>query len=561
MTDIVVILDAEAIPAAREICSGLSNYETFLFDPKLGDAAVAAQLRNLKLFTQLGGPSFLVMDGEAHAAARALETGLDDAQCAYSGVSIVGWQHLKLSYLFVALRWYGALWNLVGAQFVHHKIHVLINDNPADYYFNSFVPSVTLVTYLREHGIPYVAYDYGAKGTPVYQVPDLPCNAVQDCGEHLLTHLPTCIYDFEYFQEEIRAAGKRTINLKARLWDLPIAADEQWGVIDVEAALGKLSPENQRRVAEFTVELERGVGSAFAANGLLPHYRARQSEHIVRTYRSQLVALYDLQRCFAVSPAKLLLSEHDTGFHGPLIAFAESRSLPVILLPHSKIMGDLEFDYGNILALTHPMQGTEIHDGRGRPVAHGSMSYPESFAANTFVGHGLRRVSLMLNSQTLSGIPFAPADAYLDGIKRLVTWCSANGLDLKVRCKPGYTLFGLLRAYVGLDPDVLARNVNEPMDEHVRDCDLCLMYDMPTSGSLYFLRRAMPILNPVVAELTKHQRSLVHPELIVPESVEVVLQRLGTFMADPLALHSFRMRQFHAYVSLFQRTKPLRAYL
>jgi hypothetical protein len=132
---------------------------------------------------------------------------------------------------------------------------------------------------------------------------------------------------------------------------------------------------------------------------------------------------------------------------------------------------------------------------------------------------------------------------------------------LKIRPRPGFGLLGLLSAAVGADPAVLTRNVAETMDEHVRDCDLCLMYDMPTTGSLFFLRRSLPVLNPIVAELTKQQRSLVHPDLIVPESVAATLRRLDGFREDPLALYAFRTAQFHAYITGFSRARPLRVFL
>jgi hypothetical protein len=300
---------------------------------------------------------------------------------------------------------------------------------------------------------------------------------------------------------------------------------------------------------------------------LLPHigspdYRARQTEHLVSLYRGQFATYFGLERYFQTDvPAKLVLSEHDTGFHGPLVSFAESRSLPAIFVPHSKIMGDLEFGYGNIVALTHPMQGTSIHDRHDRPVTRRTVAYPETFWSTSAIGDGLRAMSLMLNSPSLNGVHFTPPKAYLEGIKSIVTWCRDKGVDLKIRCKPGFTLFGLLRAYVGAPTDLLARNVNETMDEHVQGCDLCLMYDMPTSGSLFFLRRSIPVLNPIVAELTKHQRSLVRPDLIVPESVETTLHRLDGFLADPLSLYAFRTEQFQAHLNGFAQARPLRSFL
>jgi hypothetical protein len=562
MKDVVVIQHAEAIPGAQEVCAQLPDYEVYLFDPVLGDPVAAAGLRNVQLFTQIGGPSYHSMDEDAHAAALALETELDAGQRAHSGISIVGWQHLNLYYLFMTFQWYEALWRLMGPRLHQRKVHVLINDNPADYYFNSFMPSLALVSYLQKIGIAFTAYDYGAKGAPVYQVPDLSGMTREGGPDYLLTHLPTCVYDSAYFQEEMRAAGKKVINLQATYWDLPLAADRQIGLIEMQGVLRGLAPPVEKRISASTQALGNGLHRLLTPYIGLPAYCARQADHIVQRYRAQLVTYFELQRYFsAVMPGKLLMSEHDTGLHGPLIAFAEERSLPVILVPHSKIMNDLEFTHSNLLALTHPMQGTSILDGLKKPVSTQTISYPERFSSTSAVGSGLRTISLILNSQSLNGIPFAPCDVYLEGIKRIVTWCRTHDINLKIRCKPGYTMFGLLRVYVGVDPDVLARNVNETMDDHVRGCDLCVMYEMPTSGSLYFLRNSLPILNPVVTVLTKNQLTLVHPELIVPESVDACLQRLDSFRSDPLALSTFRTTQFHAYLSRFQRARALRTCL
>ena len=562
MKDIVVILHLEAIPAVQQICAGLPDYEVYLFDPVLGDSSAAAHLRNVQLFTQIGGPSYHSMDQGAHAAAFALEAELDVTQRAHSGISIAGWQHLNLSYLFITLRWYAALWELMGPRLRQRRVHVFINDNPAEYYFNSFVPSLSLVSYLQKHAIEYIAYDYGSKGATVYTVPDLPGKSREGGRDYLLTHLPTCIYDHDHFREEMRAAGKKLINLQAKYWDVPIEADKQIGLLDMQAVEARLAPALQKRLTAFTRSLSEALQRLLAPHIGLPAYCERQVSHLANLYRSQFVTRVELRRYFRdLAPAKFVLSEHDTCFHGPLISFAEQRALPVVLLPHSKIMGNLEFTYGNILALTHPMQGTSIHDGEDKPVRSQPIIYPEQFAGTSVVGRGLRTISLMLNSQSLNGVPFAPADTYLEGIKRIIDWCRARDVNFKIRCKPGYTIFGLLRAYVGVDPDALARNVNESMDEHVRDCDLSLMYDMPTSGSLYFLRNSLPILNPVVTVLTKHQSALVHPDLIVPESVDVTLDRLEGFRSDPLSLHTFRADQFRAYLSQFQDARPLRTYL
>jgi hypothetical protein len=562
MKDIVVILDVDGIPAAQELCANLADYEIYLFDPQLGDAVAGARLRNVQLFTALGGPSYDSMDHHAHAAILAWETELDGAQSEQAGISIVGWQHLNLYYQWMALQWYSGLWERMGPRFEQRRVHVLINDNPAEYYFPSFLPALLLACYLKGRGIRFTAYDYGAKGSLACRVPDLYGTAPYGPAGCLLTHLPTCFYDSDYFSREMRAAGYPLINLEARYWNVPITAERQVALTDVESILERSEPALRERIEAFTRALTDRMIALLTPHIALPNYCVRQARHVAGLYRSQLVTYFELQRYFQASaPAKLLLSEHDTGFHGPLITFAEQRSLPVILLPHSKAVGDVEFNYGNILVLTHPMQGQPIHNAHRGPVLNLPISYPERFTGTSAVSEGVRVISLMLNSLSLNGIPYAPIEAYLDGIKRIAHWCRTHDITLKIRSRPGYPIFALLRAYTGMDSAMLVRHVEESLDDHLRDCDLCLMYDMPTTGAMYCLRNSIPILNPVVSSPTTPFLAIVHPDVIATESLDATMQRLEGFRSDPLTLSSFRAGQFHAYVTLFQRARPLRSYV
>jgi hypothetical protein len=208
------------------------------------------------------------------------------------------------------------------------------------------------------------------------------------------------------------------------------------------------------------------------------------------------------------------------------------------------------------------MQAMAIHDVRGAPVAHLPISYPEHFSGTSVVGNGLRTISLLLNAQSLiTGVLLAPTDLYLEGIKRIVDWCRVNGVHLKIRSRPGHRMIAPLKVYAGVEPNSLARNLNETLEEHARDCDLCVMYDMPTMGALVFLRNSIPVLNPVVTPPAAGFLANAHPSVVVTESLDATLERLQGFVAAPLTLSKFREAQFRAYLALFQNTLPLRAYI
>jgi hypothetical protein len=563
MRNVVVILNIEAMADAAWLCNTLGDYEIFLFDISLGDPATAAQLKNVKLFTQIAGPAYHAMDREAHAAALTLERELDAVlRAAGSNVSVVGWQHLHFYYFFMMRHWYPALWRLVGEQLRGRHVHVLINDNPANYYFDSFVPSLSLVAYLQRAGIPFTAYDYGAKGPPVYKVPDIHDTAPARFSGSLLTHLPTCVHDYEHFGREIRAAGMPWVDLESPYWNVPLEPDLRLGLTTLERGIERLDTATVAHIDSTAQVLRDRLPEFLAPHFELANYRLRQVEHVVQRYRSQFVTLAALQRYFCENqPAKLVLGEHDTGFLGPLIAFADQRALPVLLLPHSKIIGDIEFKTDGMLALTHPMQGGPVHNVDGRNVRHRPILFPERFAGTTTLGGELRTICLLLNAPSLNGIPDVPSDAYLDGIRRIVTWCQEHGVIVKIRCRGGYRIFDLLTLYLGADAGALARWMDEPLEQHARDCDLCLMYEGPTTGAIVFLRNSIPLLNPTVSVQSKKCVAMLHADLVVAESVDSTLQRLELFRTEPLAFDAFRIEQFQAYVSRYRDARPLRTYL
>jgi len=563
MRETVLILHADSIAGAQQICAGLQDYDIYLFDPALGDAVAASGLRNVELVTGLGGPPYHFIDRDAHEAAFALEAELDLAQreCE-TGISIFGWQHLSLYYLLLTLRWYSGLWERHGSRLQQRRIHLLINDNAAEFQANSFLPALPLISYLQESGIAFKTYEYGAKGTPEYPVPDLSGDVPDGESEYILTHLSACFDDVSYLGDEISAAGKPVINLESKEWNVVLPGSQQVGLTDAQNVVAELPAELQDQLDQFTWTLHEAVERLLTPHIKLANYRARQVDHIVHQYQAQLVAYFELQRFFEDTvPSKLLLSEHDTGFNGPLISFAEERSLPVILLPPAKVASDIEFTYGSILVLAHPMQGRAIYNPNRRPVRTLPISYAERFASTSAVGAGLRAISLILNAVSLNGVPFASIDLYLDGIKRIVAWSKDNDVALKIRCKRGGSIIRLLDASLGIDADMLTRNLDTTIEEYARDCDLCLMYELPSIDALHFLCNSIPIFNPIVTEHTPAQLALSNPDVMPAENLSTALQRMDGFKSDPLTLYAFRDAQFRAYLGLFQTARALRVYL
>ncbi|WP_334168732.1 hypothetical protein [Methylobacter sp.] len=563
MENAIVIINVGDITAAEHIAKDLPTYTVYIFDPMLFDLVAASSLKNIQLITWDNCPLYHELDADARATAFALEAELDLAvRAIVPEVSIASWQHLNLYYLFMSLKWYTALWDQLGGLFAHKKVHIFICDNPAAYYFHSFIPSFLLLWYLKSHEIEFSGYSYGEKPDNTDLIPDLSGENSDDHFEQILTHLPTCMYDFSYFDQEARASGKTLINIEARYFATPVQAHKNLGLISAEQTIAALPEESREKINIFSEQLAATLDRFLKPYIVIPLYRTRQIAYISNLYRAQLVTYYQLNRHFQRSkPSKILLSDHDAGFHGPIVSFAKENFLPVLLLPHAKTSADIEFKYDNIVALTHPIQGRDIFDANGRHVINEAIIYPETFSSSSLTSEGIKTVSLLLNAQSLNGIFYTRWADYLDGIRKIVAWCKDNDIALKIRCKPSYSIMTLLAREIGLDIATLHQNLAESMDQHVENCDLCLMYDTPTSAALYFLKQSVPILNPVVKPLSPAELTMVNANVVPQESVDAILRRLKGFKSNPMNFSSFRNTQFRNYIELFQHVRPLRTHL
>src|SRR5208337_3605872 len=98
----------------------------------------------------------------------------------------------------------------------------------------------------------FKAYDYAAEDAQVYRIPDLRGNPPDDSRDYLLTHLPTCFYDIDYFCQELHATGKLLVNIEAKHWNVPITAQYQVGLTETESVLTSLAPAQQDLLSAFT---------------------------------------------------------------------------------------------------------------------------------------------------------------------------------------------------------------------------------------------------------------------------------------------------------------------
>ncbi len=563
MENAIIIINAEDIAAAEHLANGLDDYTVYVFDPVLIDRLARTSLKPVELIAWHAAPVYSEIFHKAHEISYVLEKELDAGRHGIlPEISVYGWQHLNLYYLFMSLHWYSGLWNDLGLQFSGKKLHIFMCDNPAIFYFNSFIPSLLLLQFARQHEIEFCGYTYGEKNDVSDDLPDLRGVCSDDYREILLTHLPTCMYDMGYFNQEMHSTGKSIVNIEAKYFSMPVQAHTSiplTAAVDLEQ---EISSDLRQRIDAFLSTVAAKLDTYFERSIATQTFRERQISQLVNTYRSQILSYFHLSRYFnAKNINKILLSDHDTGLHGPLLAFAELHHIPVLILPHSKTTPDLEFAYKNMHALVHPSQGEAILDRNLCRVPHFKLCIPTTLQTSTHFPNELKSVALMLNAYSLNGIYFANYQKYMAGIKRIAAFCAEKQIELRVRCKPSYSLIQLLVREAGLDINMLVESAKISMAEYSASCDVCIMYDTPTAGALDFLAKSIPIVNPILAPLTRPQAVTTHPHAIARETIEECLARIASFQADPSLLQEFKMKQFRTYLDLFDGAQPLRVFL
>lgn len=563
MGNAIVIINAGDIPPAIQIAKGLPSYTVFIFDPVLFDQVADSGLKNIELISWDNCPLYAELVADARASASALEAELDLAiRNIVPDVSIVAWQHLNLYYLFMMLKWYTGLWYELGNRLAGAKAHIFICDNPATYYFNSFIPSLLLLLHLKHHDIEFSAYTYAGSTDVSLLVPDLSGKDEDVHTEQILTHMPTCMYDMDYFHQEITAAGKPIINIEAKHWNIPVPAQKTLSLVNANDVFPSLADSLRETITAFSQRVMETLDRCLAPYLIASSYRERQVKHLGTLYRCQLLTYYQLNRHFEFTkPSKLLLSDHDAGFHGPLVSFAERHNIPVLLVPHSKVGNDCEFSYGNITSLTHPIQGEGLVNGHGKRLLNFYLSYPEKFSSNSAMPSPLKKIGLLLNGLALNGITCTGLAVYIDGIKRMDHWCKQHGIELIVRSRPNQTLIELLDEAIGVERANMRAVLTGSLQAFVESIDLCLMYDAPTSAVIEFLRTGIPVLNPIPDLLSKAEAQWANSQVVPRTSVDGTLEMLDSFIADDSNLHVFHTNQFSDYVGLFRQSYALRRFL
>jgi hypothetical protein len=565
----IVVLYKEDIPAALSLKNELKTAEIWVFEPHLLDRLSWAGIEDSKLVAYDLGLNMSIHVKEAAQQALDIEKKMDEVfEIDFNEAHNCHWQYQNLYLQLLSLNSYTSLWNNLLAKELDVQLHILMHDMPARFSAPSFWPTLLLIERLNSKGIEFKAYTYGSTEDTTQLIPA--GRGLDALGQknQPLVHLPTCFHDSIYFEEEILEAYPDALNFKSMnfqplIWSVEFPNLKNVELCPAKESLEKLPVIEQSKINESTARVEDYLFNFYSGYTATTRYASRQAGYLAEQYRAQMIFYRCLESLQPKGiPEKIILSNHDGGMHGPFISYAKTYSIPIIFLPHSKVFNfPLACTHSNVIALTHPMQGEAISNVDGTRVKSHFLAFPEVFENTAKTASRFKNIGIILNDLSLGGYISANPEEYLSGVAEIYSWCSTNGIQCSIRTRPGASTFKWLLENTNFDGNELAKNSAGPISDFAKGCDICIMYDCPTSGAIEFLRQAIPIINTTFRQLCSTEAAISNVNTIPREKIKDTLRRLELYLSSPRIFFTFRSQQYAAYLERFSQSLPLRMYL
>ena len=559
MSEVVTALHRFDLPVAQAFAAE-RGAKVFLADPALHARALAAGVTDLVVHTSSKADVARAAYAQAQRSTQALSRELGAQLKAIAPKAVEGcWNAHRIAQMFLTLHGYQRIWQDVLDQHVHAHWHVLLPQQAHAYGTHSFVPGLQLLNQLRERGIAFGAFGYDCPGMDAYQLPDL--RRISPDTE-LLVHLPTCRYDAAHFAAEILATGQRAGVLTSQLYDEPLDGLASSGLVSLSEVRECLGPQRVARVQALEPALR-----AVLVTHLHPHIPQQrfldlQVQALWEALEAQALLYLWLEQHFSTrAPRQLLISNHDATIHGALTSFALQGGADVIVVPHSRVHNQtIKLEGARPLCLHHGLQDGPSLDIGGRVLGAGLLAYPAAPAVRRDA-RPLRTLGLVLNGISGNGMCLVNFEHYLDGIRQLLDWARLVGLAVKLRVRIAETPTVLLVERLGLDMDELMRLAQGSLLDFARGCDLCVGYDMPTSGLQDLLQQGLPVMQAEVRPLSWPEWSIVDGRVVPRHGLPELMDRLELLKASTEEFMRFADRQYRIAQEAVAGARPLSAWL
>ncbi len=569
MEEIIVVLSKADIQPAVQVYAKLETASVWVFDPNLLDPVLMAGLANSKFIEHTLALDANEQVKRAQSEAKAFEFKIDAAIAQnFPEISGMHWQFLNFVQQLFTLNSFAGLWDNLIATPPNAKFHIFIQDVPARFSAPSFWPSLLLLERLNANNISFEAYSYNHLNDFTQYIPIGGEFFNSSVPAEAFAHLPTCFYDARYFESEINTRYKRVLNFNSMdigplAWNISFPSFPNTESLPVESGMSLLPTDQRARISESIESIKEVLTSIFIGFAKTELYVNRQVEYLAQQYQAQ-IAFYLLLNEYHSNPPprQLIISNHDAGLHGPLATFAKKNDVPIVILPHSKIFNfPLSIPTSNAVALTHPLQETPIENVEGHRFKTHLLSFPERQVIEPKSAHELRTIGVILNDISAGGNIWINSEEYIAGLKKIIAWCAANTTTLKFRVRPGGASLAWLLEKINTPPAELIAHASGSIADFGLQCDICVMYDCPTSGLIDLLRNAVPVTNAIYRPLSQWELGISNAAIIPTESVEQLLGRLGEYHKNSKKLFQLRMKQFSQLTTVFEQALPLQMLL
>ena len=554
--DAVLVLQRSDVAVIEQQRERFAGVPLLCIDPGILDAVVQAGLPDYQL-RRLDVPRSLSSKAYAQAMAKAVTIDLaltEERQQLWGTDALYGWDQMLLYLTLQRAYTQQALGALVERSFPEPRLGLLRPDNAALFHWDAMLyPDIVGADATRWSVV--ARYAQGRSWNPA--VLDLVFDGaalahrlraeVPQTGPFAITHIPTCFYDAGRFADAIEAAFTTSVDLPGAYCDVPVRRSGAPLMRPLQS--GDLDARSLRYEERAAAVLE------VALRELVPNRKAlqQQARSFARRSLLQAVAYTGLRQALAVLPAgrrpHFVLSDHDTGFLGPLFSVAAEIGASITVLPHSAYPTSVLPHAQHVTAVELDGVGVPVRTVLGDSVACRAVRFRP--AVQPSPRPAARRVCLLLNTMLAEGLSQVELFALMAFHRPLAALCESLGCALEVRAKPGAPALGVLAGALRLPVATLAAAMGRPLMDAAQDADLCIAFGEPTSATSAFLDAGSLVLHvseldwPTDYVITTPLKGAVMQSLRGSEA----LVELGRLLAEPAHYRARQQAQAALYAA------------
>jgi hypothetical protein len=289
----------------------------------------------------------------------------------------------------------------------------------------------------------------------------------------------------------------------------------------------------------------------------------QQSSLFCSDFVYQVILWRFLSRSFSVSSlSKILISGHFTPFHGPIISLAGVLGCNVTVVPHSYHQNNPFPPLPNLKFLSDPSQNyywDRFSREWVRTLPFGRESEQACIEKSGLSsGWSLKRVTLVLNGMCHTHTCFTDMRLYLDGLASIIHHCASKNIEVLIRPKPSENCSALVVDSLPGVNGYFKLSTSKTLEEDLREADLVILYDWPSSAGVQALRLGRPLVACAHTTLNNNLIGVFDRLLVARMSVLELLAKIDTWVVNSEQFTSFFVRQrlnFSASVAISQDTR------